>query len=178
MAPHSRTLAWKIPWREEAGRLQSMGSIQVRQDWTTSLSLFIFMHWRRKWQPTPVFLPGESRGRGSLVGCRLGVTQSRTRLKRLRSSSSSKQANNPKNCHPPHFAKGSENMIVFRKFQCVYMVDTVHVASLPQLPLWTHVPGNNLGQTGGEVRKPDKPKLFLSASQSFLPCFNWFVLHF
>ena len=37
----------------------------------TSLSLFIFMHWRRKGQPTPVFLPGESQGRGSLVGCRL-----------------------------------------------------------------------------------------------------------
>ena len=35
------------------------------------LSLFIFMHWRRKWQPTPVFLPGESQGWGSLVGCRL-----------------------------------------------------------------------------------------------------------
>ena len=34
-------------------------------------SLFTFMHWRRKWQPTPVFLPGESQGRGSLVGCRL-----------------------------------------------------------------------------------------------------------
>jgi len=39
----------------------------------TSLSLFTFMHWRRKWQPTPVFLPGESQGRGSLVGCRLWV---------------------------------------------------------------------------------------------------------
>ena len=35
------------------------------------LSLFTFMHWRRKWQPTPVFLPGESQGWGSLVGCRL-----------------------------------------------------------------------------------------------------------
>ena len=34
-------------------------------------SLFTFMHWRRKWQPTPVFLPGESQGRGSLVGCHL-----------------------------------------------------------------------------------------------------------
>ena len=41
-------------------------------------SLFTFMHWRRKWQPTPVFLPGESQGRGSLVGCRLWVAQSRT----------------------------------------------------------------------------------------------------
>ena len=37
----------------------------------TSLSLFTFMNWRRKWQPTPVFLSGESQGRGSLVGCRL-----------------------------------------------------------------------------------------------------------
>ena len=71
MAPHSSTLAWKIPWTEEPGRLQSMGSLRVRHDWATSFSLFTFMHWRRKWQPTPVFLPGESQGRGSLVGCRL-----------------------------------------------------------------------------------------------------------
>ena len=46
-----------------------MGSLRVRHDWTTSLSLFTFRHWRRKWQPTPVFLPGESQGWGSLVGC-------------------------------------------------------------------------------------------------------------
>ena len=71
MAPHSSTLAWKIPWMEKPGRLQSMGSLRVRHDWATSLSLFTFMHWRRKWQPTPVFLFGESQGRGSLVGCRL-----------------------------------------------------------------------------------------------------------
>ena len=69
MGPHSSTLAWKIPWMEEPGRLQSMGSLRVRHDWATSLSLFTFMHWRRKWQPTPVFLPGESQGWGSLVGC-------------------------------------------------------------------------------------------------------------
>ena len=71
MAPHSSTLAWKIPWTEEPGRLQSMESLGVGHDWATSLSLFTFLHWRRKWQPTPVFLPGESQGRGSLVGCRL-----------------------------------------------------------------------------------------------------------
>ena len=76
MAPHSSTLAWKIPWTGEPGGLQSMGSWRVRHDWATSLSLFTFMHWRRKWQPTPVFLPGESQGRGSLVGCRLwGLTE-------------------------------------------------------------------------------------------------------
>ena len=72
MAPHSSTLAWKIPWMEEPGRLQSMGSLRVGHDWATSLSLSTFMHWRRKWQPTPVFLPGESQGRWSLMGCRHG----------------------------------------------------------------------------------------------------------
>ena len=71
MASHSSTLAWKIPWMEEPGRLQSMGLLGVGHDWATSLSIFTFMHWRRKWQPTPVFLPGESQGWGSLVGCRL-----------------------------------------------------------------------------------------------------------
>ena len=71
MAPHSSTLAWKIPWTEEPGRLQSIGSRRVGHDWATSLSLFTFMYWRRKWQPTPVFLPGESQGRRSLVGCYL-----------------------------------------------------------------------------------------------------------
>ena len=71
MAPHSSTLAWKIPWTEEPGGLQSMGSLLVGHNWVTSLSLFTFMHWRRKWQPTPVFLPGESQGQGSLVGCHL-----------------------------------------------------------------------------------------------------------
>ena len=69
MAPHSSTLAWKIPWMEEPGRLQSMGCLRVRHDWVTSLSLSAFMHWKRKWQPTPVFLPGESNGWRSLVGC-------------------------------------------------------------------------------------------------------------
>ena len=71
MAPQSSTLAWKIPWTEEPGRLQSMGLWRVGHDWATSLSLFTFMHWRRKWQPTPVLLPGESQGRWSLMGCRL-----------------------------------------------------------------------------------------------------------
>ena len=71
MAPHSSTLAWKIPWTEEPGGLQSMGSLWVRGDWATSFSLFTLMHWRRKWQPTPVFLLGESQGQGNLVDCHL-----------------------------------------------------------------------------------------------------------
>ena len=127
MATHSSILAWRIPWIEEPGRLQFMGSqsissvgsnlaytcgegigtplwysclenpmdggayslhggelqstglLRVGHNWATSLSLFTFMHWRRKWQPTPVFLPGESQGWGSLVGCHLwGHTESDT----------------------------------------------------------------------------------------------------
>ena len=87
MAPHSSTLAWKIPWTEEPDRLQSMGSWRVGHDWATSLSLFTFMHWRRKWQPTPVFLPGESQGRRNLVASTYGVAQSWTQVKQLSSSS-------------------------------------------------------------------------------------------
>ena len=76
MATHSSTLAWKIPWMEESGRLQSMGAWRVRHDWVSSFSLFTFMNWRRKWQPTSVFLPGESQGQRSLVGYHLwGCTE-------------------------------------------------------------------------------------------------------
>ena len=84
---HWGTLAWKIPWTEEPGRLQSIGSHRVRLDWATSISFFTFMHWRKKWQPTPVFLPGESQGRGAWWAAVYGVAQSQTRLKRLSSSS-------------------------------------------------------------------------------------------
>ena len=70
MAPHSSTLAWKIPWMVEPG-IRSPWGHRVRHDWATSLSLFTFILWRRKWQPIPVFLPRESQGRRSLVGCRL-----------------------------------------------------------------------------------------------------------
>ena len=62
MAPHSSTLAWKIPWTEEPGGLQSMSAFTFT---------FHFHALEKEMQPTPVFLPGESQGRGSLVGCRL-----------------------------------------------------------------------------------------------------------
>ena len=66
---------------------------RVRHDCATSLSLFTCMHWKRKWQPTPVFLPGESRDGGTWWAAVSGVAQSRTRLKRLSSSSSSMPSN-------------------------------------------------------------------------------------
>ena len=64
IAPHSSTLAWKIPWMEEPGRPAVYGVAKSR------LGDLTFTHWRRQWQPTPVFLPGESQGQESLVGCR------------------------------------------------------------------------------------------------------------
>ena len=78
MAPHSSTLAWQIPWTEDPGRLWSVHGVTKSR---TQLSDFTFtFHFHalgRKWQPTPVFLPGESQGRGSLGGCRLwGHTES------------------------------------------------------------------------------------------------------
>ena len=88
MAPHSSTLAWKIPWMGESGRLQSMGSLRVGHDWATSLSLFTFMHWRRKCKPLQCSCLENPRGGGAWWAAIYGVAQSRTRLKWLSSSSS------------------------------------------------------------------------------------------
>ena len=76
MTPHSSTLALKIHrWRSLVG----CSPWGCEESDTTSLPLFTFMHRRRKWQPTPLFLPGESQGRRSLVGCRQwGRTESDT----------------------------------------------------------------------------------------------------
>ena len=65
MAPHSSPLAGKSHGRRSLVGCSPWG----REESDRTDSLFTFMHWRRKWQPTPVFLPGESQGRGSLVGC-------------------------------------------------------------------------------------------------------------
>ena len=84
MAPHSSTLAWKIPWMEEPGRLQSMGLLRVRLDFHFSLSCI-----------------GEGNGNPLQCSCLenpmdgeawwaaiCGVTQSQTQLNRPSSSSS------------------------------------------------------------------------------------------
>ena len=70
MATHYSTFAWKIPWTEEPGRLQSMLSQRVGCDWATSVSVSVLVHrQRRQWHPTPVLLPGKSHGWRSLEGC-------------------------------------------------------------------------------------------------------------
>ena len=79
MAPHSGTLAWKIPWTEKPGRLQSLGSLRVKTRLSDFTFTFHFHALEKAMAPTPVFLPGEFQGRGSLVGCRLwGRTESDT----------------------------------------------------------------------------------------------------
>jgi len=89
MAPHSSTLAWKIPWMEEPGGLQSMGSRRVGYDRVTSLSLFTFMHWRRKCNPLQCSFLENPRDGGAWWAAVYGVAQSWTWLTRLSNSSSS-----------------------------------------------------------------------------------------
>jgi len=86
MAPHPSTLAWKIPWTEEPDGLQSMGLLRVGHDWATSLSLFIFMHWRRNGNPLQCSCLENPRDGGAWWAAVYGVAQSRTRLKRFSSS--------------------------------------------------------------------------------------------
>ena len=81
--PHSSTLAWKIPWTEEPGGLQSTGLQRVGHDWATSLSLFTFMHWGRKWHPLQCSCLENPRDGGTWWAAVYEVAQSRTRLKRL-----------------------------------------------------------------------------------------------
>ena len=126
MATHSSTLAWKIPRAEEPGRLQSMGSWRVGHDWATSLWLFTFVHWGRKWQPTPVFLPGESQGQGSLVGCRLwDYTESDTTEVTWQQQQQQQQCVyvNPNFFLPP-FCFVTINLFSKHKFVCLFLLCT------------------------------------------------------
>ena len=125
MAPYSSTLAWKIPWMEEPGRLQSMGSQRVGHNCITSLSLFTFMHWRRKWQPTPVFLPGESQGQGSLGSQESDMTERLTfSLWRFPDGSDSKES-----------ACNAGDLGIFFHIYDIY-IDAYYFISVCGLPLY------------------------------------------
>ena len=85
VAPHSSTLAWKIPWMEEPGGLQSMGSLRVGHDWATSLSLSCIGEGNgNPLQCSSLENPRDGAAWWAAVS---GVAQSRTRLRRLSSSS-------------------------------------------------------------------------------------------
>ena len=84
MAPHSSTLAWQIPWTEEPGGLQSMGSLRVGHDWATSLSLSCIGE--ENGNPLQCSCLENSRDRGAWWAAVYGVAQSWAWLKRLSSS--------------------------------------------------------------------------------------------
>ena len=88
MAPHSSTLAWKIPWTEKPGGLQSMGSWRVGHDWVTSLSLSLSCTGEGNGNPLQCSCLENPRDGGAWWAAVYGVAQSRTRLKQLSSSSS------------------------------------------------------------------------------------------
>ena len=86
MAPHSSPLAWKIPWTEESGGLQSMESQRVGQDWATSLSLSLSRTGEGNGNPLQCSCLENPRDGGDWWAAVNGVTQSQTRLKRLSSN--------------------------------------------------------------------------------------------
>ena len=87
MATHSNTLAWKIPWMEEPGRLQSMGSLRVGYNLASSLSIFTSCIGEGNGNPLQCSCLENPRDRGAWRAAVYGVAQSQTRLKRLSSSS-------------------------------------------------------------------------------------------
>ena len=89
MAPHSSTLAWKIPWMEESGRLQSMGSLRVGHDWAIYFHFSLSCIGEGNGNPLQCSCLENPRDVGAWWTAVYGVAQSRTRLKRLSSSSSS-----------------------------------------------------------------------------------------
>ena len=117
MATHSSTLAWKIPWTEEPGRLQSMGLRRVGHDLVTSLSLFCIGEGNGN--PLQCSCLENPRDGGAWWAAVYGVAQSRTRLKRLSSGSSS-------SCFQCHVALRTRELkligfLTSRQKECGYM---------------------------------------------------------
>ena len=120
MAPHSSTLAWEIPWMEESGRLQSMGSLRVGHDWATSLSRI----GEGNGNPLQCSCLENPRDGGAWRAAISGVAQSRTRLTRLSSSSST--------------CKGFPGSSVGKESTC----NAVNPGSIPG---WGRFPGEGIG---------------------------------
>ena len=86
MAPHSSTLAWKIPWTQEPGRLQSTGLLRVRHAWATSVSLSLSCIGEGNGNPLQCSCLENPRDGGAWWAAVYGVAQSQTRLRWLSSS--------------------------------------------------------------------------------------------
>ena len=130
MAPHSSTLAWKIPWMEEPGRLQSTESLRVGHDWTTSLAC-VGEGNGNSLQCSCLENPRDKGAWGAAV---YGVTQSWTRLKRLSSNSNSRW----------------ELTVVMAQYTCVSLI---MYEKDPLLRLW-------VGQVGSGGRKTEQSWLY------------------
>ena len=90
MAPHSSTLAWKIPWTEEPGRLQSMGSLESDMNERLHFHFSLSCIGEGNGNPLQRSCLENPRDGGAWWAAVYGVAQSRTRLKRLSSSSSNR----------------------------------------------------------------------------------------
>ena len=142
LAAHSSTLAWKIPWSEEPGGLQSMGSLRVGHDWVTSLSLFPFMHWKGNGNPLQCSCLENPRDGGAWWAAVYGVAQSQTRLKRLSSSSSSSSGSILK---LRDVSSAMSNLLMSPSALCFVKVLIssisfwffLRISSLPKLPLYS-----------------------------------------
>ena len=138
MAPHSSTLAWKIPWTEEPGGLQSMGSLRVRHDWATPFHFSLSCIREGNGNPLQCSCLENPRDGASWWAAVHGVAQSRTRLKWLSSSGSPFSADSDNSTLP------SEAPLPFRGKWLPHSAGAWKTWSSISFPHWA-------GQTGWEV---------------------------
>ena len=158
MAPHSTTLAWKIPWTEEPGGLQSMGSRRVGHDWGTYFHFLLSCIGEGNGNPLQCSCLENPRDEGAWWAAVSGVAQSRTRLKRLSSSSS----------------RAIMKMLVGEGWRTAFHREK---GSMEALPLWIGSGGSNYhsnargpwGESVGPVLPVKRlPKLIRSVLELFL----------
>ena len=162
MAPHSSTLAWKVPWMEEPGGLQSMGSLRVGHDWATSLSLFLLCIGEGNGNPLQCSWLENPRDSGAWWAAVYGVAQSQTRVKRLRSNSSSSRE-----------VWGEDNRACIRDKSGQKIKD--ETPQLPRHHLFPKAPQPKCAPKAGRVKsEPQKHlvKQFHSDLHTFLPVSN------
>ena len=131
MATHSSTLAWKIPWTGEPGRLQSMGLRRVRHDWATSLTFHFHALEKEMATHSSVCSCLENpRDGGAWWAAVYGVAQSRTQLKRLSSSSSTvlgSYINKNDILWNKDIVKGPFVVEIYKKERKYYMLRLYHI---------------------------------------------------
>ena len=168
-------LAWRIPGTGEPGGLLSMGSHRVGHDWAISLSIFTFMHWRRKWQPTPVSCLENPRDGGAWWIAVHGVAQSRTQLKQLSNSSSSfsqtsaRSGNTQLHCRLSPKSKWKDQTVENQGIQGI----SLHCLSMGESsPIWVGYKRERESQSGWKLSRMRYVRLSLESVSwlFFHPC--------